>query len=216
MATLPSSSSPLALHLSDRALTPIISSSHGPASNNSAQLRSQAEALSSLTTTAITAYEIASRLGLGAPERIMIETSSSGPIIFHSYLSTESLQRPRSRRTPSGGSVRRIVEQAREGMQPLMVTTDNDTGCWGNSDNVVNGLGHIEALEDAVHDGSEDATQTLPLLIVSVVAPSAAEVGDARRTAARLERTGREFQREWSKGQEQATGSVGSEDGEDG
>lgn len=63
MATpnLTSSTPHLSHHLSDPTFTPIITSSSSPA---------QTQALTSLTGTALTAYDAASRLGLGVPQRI--------------------------------------------------------------------------------------------------------------------------------------------------
>jgi hypothetical protein len=77
---------------------------------------------------------------------------------------------------------------------------------------LVNGIPEVGAAEDA--ETGESTVQPPPLLIVSVVAPTAADAGDARRAAARLERTGRDFQREWIREQEESHAVVA--DGEDG
>ncbi|KUJ18143.1 uncharacterized protein LY89DRAFT_668326 [Mollisia scopiformis] len=194
------SSTQLALHLADRALTPIISSSRQPSSNSPAQTRSQAQALSSLTTTAVTAYESASRLGLGVPERIMIETHSSGPIVLHSYLSPLPTQRPRSRRTQSRDSGDGVADQSRA-ERPTHGSVDNRSVEGQGYEVLVNGVEELD-IDDAEEAGNDSVYQP-PLLIASVVAPSSADSGEARRAAARLERTGRTFQREWIRLREQ-------------
>jgi hypothetical protein len=210
MATLPSPSSQLALHLADQALTPILSSSRPTSSNHDSQSQTQAQALSSLTTAAIAAYDTAARLGLGLPQRIMIETQSSGPIILHSYLGPPSTQRPQTLYVQDHGDVQGIVEQAREHLRPLSGTTD--TGSIDehgeSSEALVNGVGGAEDAEEG-----ESTVQPPPLLIASVVAPSAADAVDARRAAVRLERMGREFQREWIREQESHVLVANGEDG---
>ncbi|KAI1497111.1 hypothetical protein F5X99DRAFT_413428 [Biscogniauxia marginata] len=88
MANLPSQHPSLSLHLSDRTLTPLISSSRTP---------SQLQSLTLLSHTALSAHESAQRLGLGAPQRIMVEHGSGdhphqpqGPVLLHMFLSSSS------------------------------------------------------------------------------------------------------------------------------
>ena len=203
MANLPSISSNLALHLSDRAGTPIISSSRSPSTSlRQGQAPTQAQALSSLTSVAITAFDSASRLGLGIPQRIMIEMQSSGPVILHSYLTPQSTQRPPSRRLRGHETEREIVEQAREELRPLSATSDSGI----ESAALVNGVTNDgqDSLDETEDEETETRIQQPPLLVSSVVAPSAADTSEARRAAARLERTGRDFQREWVREQEEA------------
>lgn len=173
MAALQSSSSQLALHLADRALTPILSSSRAPSSNYDPQSQGQAQALSSLTTAAITAYDTAARLGLGLPQRIMIETQSLGPIILHSYLIPPSTQR-----TPTlqdHEDVRGIVEQTREDLRPLSGTTNTESTDERAESNeaLVNGIPEVGGAENA--EAGESTVQPPPLLIASVVAPTSAD-----------------------------------------
>jgi len=190
----------IAFHLSDRALTPLISSSSAqpePATTPS-QPASQMQAL---TTVAITAYDSASRLGLGLPQRVMIESRSRGPVILHSYLNPSS-----TRRTLQNGGGRGIVEQARDQLRPLSSGTNTeisgteDQQEFGNE--LVNGT-HYEGEQtgEEDEDGEESSTQQPPLLIASVVTTSAAGTGEARQAAAKLEKLGRDFQQEWTKEQ---------------
>jgi len=192
MATFSHGSSQFALHLADRALTPILSSSRQTPSSSPAQSRSQAQALSSLTTTALAAFESASRLGLGIPERIMIETQSSGPLLLHSYLNPQSIQRPRSRRAQSRETANSAVERT-----GLILGENTARGSAGDQDH--------EVLVNGTFDGEDENTdeaQPPPLIVASVVAPSASDRVEARRAAARLESTARNFQREWIRDQE--------------
>lgn len=78
MAHLPSQHPDLALHLTDRALTPLITSSRA---------QKQLGALTALSHTALSAHESALRLGLGAPQRIMVEHDEGGPVFLQTFLS---------------------------------------------------------------------------------------------------------------------------------
>jgi hypothetical protein len=221
MTTLPTPDRHVSIHLSDRALTPLISSSRPHPTTYStpqsqSQSQSQSQALSSITTTAITAYDSASRLGLGLPQRVMIETRNAGPVMLHSYLNPQSSQLPRSRPTRNQENGRGIIEQAREDLRPLSGTSDGSSTKQRNDNEVlVNGVDYGKDLDTA--DGAiveENVVQQPPLLIASVIAASTAEAGEARRAAARLERMGREFQREWAREQEeQLEAATTSEDG---
>jgi hypothetical protein len=220
MADLAASGSQISIHLTDRALIPIISSSR----SNTSQSQSQAQALTSLTTAAITAYDSASRLDLGLPQRILVETSSSGPVILHSYLNPQSSQQPQSRHTRTINlNEREIVEQAREDLRPLSGTTEGSSvaGHRNEGADVVNGVvnGGDYSRGTDIGDGEQaeeedGAVQQPPMLIASVIAASAGDTLEARRAAARLERMGREFQREFMRVQEESGESVtGEEDG---
>ncbi|KAI0179176.1 hypothetical protein GGR52DRAFT_588933 [Hypoxylon sp. FL1284] len=77
MANLPSQHPHLGLHLADRSLTPLVSSS---------RTRPQLDALTSLTHAALGVHESALRLGLGAPQRVMVEHAAAGPVLLQSYM----------------------------------------------------------------------------------------------------------------------------------
>ncbi|RYP92979.1 hypothetical protein DL770_000853 [Monosporascus sp. CRB-9-2] len=84
MASLPAKHPNLSLHLTDRALTPLITSASASAQ--------QLDALTSLSHTALSAHETASRLGLGVPQRVMVEHGGGGggPLVLQSFLSPSS------------------------------------------------------------------------------------------------------------------------------
>ncbi|KAI0206860.1 hypothetical protein F4808DRAFT_9680 [Astrocystis sublimbata] len=83
MADLPSQHPNLSLHLTDRTLTPLITS---------ARTSQHLSHLASLTSTAQAAYESALRFGLGPAQRIMVEHDDgdgdgAGPVLLQTYLS---------------------------------------------------------------------------------------------------------------------------------
>ncbi|KAK8085254.1 hypothetical protein PG997_006525 [Apiospora hydei] len=83
MANLPSQHPGLAVHLADRTRTPLISS---------ARTQQQAQALSTLTHSALLVHESAMRLGLGSPQRVIVEHASNGPFLIHSFIETDTAQ----------------------------------------------------------------------------------------------------------------------------
>ncbi|KAH8893427.1 hypothetical protein GQ53DRAFT_763723 [Thozetella sp. PMI_491] len=87
MASLPSQHPSLALHLTDRALTPIISTSNGGNPDQQA-------ALDALASTALAAHASALRLELGHPVRVMVEFEDNGPLVLSSLLDPEVMAQP--------------------------------------------------------------------------------------------------------------------------
>ncbi|KAI6710324.1 hypothetical protein JHW43_007136 [Diplocarpon mali] len=184
MATAPSNNG-FGLHLCDRALTPVMSSSRRSSSTESSSAsRVQSQALSAVTVASISAYDTASRLGLGLPQRVMVETWASGPIALTSFLQSSGQGRP-------------FVEHTPDTLHHINGTSDGSRETAGL---LANGTVHAEASETG--DG-ENKQQHSPLLIASVIASSSVEIGEARRAATKLERTGRDFQREWARKQDQ-------------
>jgi hypothetical protein len=79
MANLPSQYPHLALHLTDRALTPLITSARG---------QQRLQSLTALSHTALNAHESALRLGLGMPQRVMVE-HGEGPVFLQTFMSPQ-------------------------------------------------------------------------------------------------------------------------------
>ncbi|KAH8687233.1 hypothetical protein BGZ60DRAFT_393154 [Tricladium varicosporioides] len=247
MAQLPlmQSSSDLAYQLSDIALTPILtststptnrtpdhyhpaynhssssSSSHSLSTTRSQQADPRNQALTCLTSAAASAFDTASRLGLGDPQRILIETQSHGPVVLHSFLNPRYENESRTRSL--SGSMR-IVDQVREELRPLSRSTEGveELGrreAGFGSEVMINGF--RKAGSDEEDDDNKDraqgnlSTHIPPMLIVTVVAPSARDAGEARRIAAKLERVGGDFQREWVLEQSRGGEAGDTEAGED-
>lgn len=208
------SSPNLAYHLTDRALTPLVSSAPAPDESHADGSNRAASALGYLTTFAIAVYDSTTRLGLGAPQRVMIETNDDATVL-HSYLSTQLSQAPSctehdqrngndstlnsstvvsSLRTPGGpvDAVSTLDDAGRE--RRRMADETNGTRNTGED-----GQSGMEANFEA-QLVQRPARRQAPLLIGTVVARRKEDLSDARRAAARIERTGRNVQREWVKG----------------
>ncbi|KAI8718677.1 hypothetical protein NCS52_00647200 [Fusarium sp. LHS14.1] len=167
MASLPSQHPTLSLHLSDVTLTPLITS---------ASSQSHLESLTALTSSALSSQTAAQRLGLGRPQRLMVEYPERGPVVLHSYLDPRDTAEAS---TAGNNNAAGAATSSRPGSAP------------GSSHGPDSRSEPPPAKDDP---RSEDAA---PLLVGVVVAGSAEEAREARRASARLERVGREFQREW-------------------
>lgn len=191
----------LSLHLTDRALNPLLSSASTTASSSNHDLSTadnvpgNAHALDSLTLAANTAFESAKRLGLGLPQRVMVETSNGGPILLHSFMGPQAIGLQAGARREQDGRVGGMTENSgNEGYGTAMA---------------VNGA-HINKESQS----EELSVEAPPLLIATVVGGSAEELREARRAAVKLERIGRGFQREWLRGQEKQDDAAGDDVGE--
>lgn len=144
----------------------------------------------------------------------MIETT--GPLILHSFLTPQS--QPAPPKTPQG-----ILEQARDELRPLSGTTETtETGSptqredqLTESSTVVNGA---TTMTNTTKASEENNSTQPPLLVATVIAPSASDAGEARRLAARIEKIGKDFQREWvtEQAQIEERDGAGSSEGDDG
>lgn len=205
MASLPNQYPHLALHLTDRALTPILSSSsssqppksqpaktfstsppsasssdeedNSPAEDDTATL--QTLSLAHLTATALTAYDTAKRLDRGAPLRTMVEYPDNGPVVLYSYMCPMGLVFG----TPGAAQNNNLDTGEEEHRHPPLQLSDDEE----------DGGREVQETEDEDPEGPNAP----PMLIGTVIAPRGEHLRDARRAAGRLERVGRGFQAEW-------------------
>lgn len=190
----------LSLHLTDRALNPLLSSACTTASSsnhdlNTSEIAQSAHALDSLTLAANTAFESAKRLGLGLPQRVMVETEDNGPILLHSYMNPEAVgPRTGSQRNQEGRTIGISESDDPEAYRMAMAVNGNHAGKESESE--------------------ELAVEAPPLLIATVVGGSAEELREARKAAIKLERIGKGFQREWVKGHDRQNNVTGDDVGE--
>ncbi|KAK1633909.1 hypothetical protein BDP81DRAFT_451865 [Colletotrichum phormii] len=190
MASLPSQHPSLALHLTDRALNPILTSAHS---------QSQLEALTSLTTTSLIAHAAANRFSLGPAQRIIVEHGPGSPVVLASFLNgADALPNSGGERSvPSASaaankSSSRPVSSGVAGAAPIA----ESSSAAGASARAVPETGKL----------GEEPENAAPMLVGMVVAATGEEAMEARRAAGRLERVGREFQREWAA--EEGTGDA--------
>ncbi|OLN86466.1 hypothetical protein CCHL11_06432 [Colletotrichum chlorophyti] len=188
MASLPSQHPSLALHLTDRALNPILTSAHS---------QPQLEALTSLTTTSLTAHAAANRFSLGPPQRIIVEHGPGSPVVLASFLNGADA-------LPNGG------ETSARGAN---ITNNNTSSRPVSSGAAVAtpipepfAAGAATVARTDASKSDEDSDNIAPMLVGVVVAGTGEEAMEARRAAGRLERVGREFQREWAA--EEGTGDA--------
>ncbi|KAI2638992.1 hypothetical protein GGS26DRAFT_543532 [Hypomontagnella submonticulosa] len=220
MANLPSQYPHLALHLTDRAHTPLISS---------ARIAPQSESLSLLSRGALSAHESALRLGLGAPQRIMVEHAGQGPVLLQSFMradtpstaaNSHSTNPLASSQTPAPTTNTANGEPTTDELptEPLS-PTDVDTEAQAQTSPTNAVERRLQQLQlhgsTPALDGSGAATPTPggaageeadsnapPMLIGIVVAPNPDAARHARRAAAQLEHVGRAIQARWAEAQE--------------
>jgi hypothetical protein len=135
---------------------------------------SHLDSLTSLAHSALTSQAAVQRANLGRPQRIMVEYPDRGPVVLQSYLE------PRA-----GSAAAAAVTSASYNASPAMATALLEPPNLNSS-----------AKGDAASLRQDDTAA--PVLIGVVVAGSADDVREARRAASRLERAGRDFQREWT------------------
>ncbi|KAI1808165.1 hypothetical protein F4811DRAFT_339393 [Daldinia bambusicola] len=239
MANLPSKHPHLSLHLTDRALTPLITSASQspsfppPSPSSSPPPPSRLEALTSLSHAALSAHESASRLGLGLPLRVMVEHADAGPVLLQSFLRADTSPLSTASTMASASNTATGAPTAAE-LDPEHQRRNQhgypngDAGAGPSTSAVEHRLQQLQlspsdavdgtpesALEDGTASASASASANAnanapPMLISVVVAPSADEARDARRAAARLERVGRAIQAQWAEGQDEGGAGAGA------
>lgn len=213
MANLPRQFPDLAIHLTDQARTPIITSSAEEHQETQSQSQTQpldddsvsptsqavgpqvlpkpsrqqrAQALDDLTATALRARDAAARLGLGADLPIATTTTPGQEV------------------DPEASTAALIAALGMTPPEHLVVTYNTgavviesflDGSHAGNGD--INGPnGHGINTQNG-HGNGIGSDREAPLLVGVVAAPDAQSLGDARRATARLERIGRQVQYEF-------------------
>ncbi|KAM0808795.1 hypothetical protein AB5N19_09138 [Seiridium cardinale] len=179
MANLPSKHPSLTLHLVDRSLTPLITSSG---------TEQQAQALASISRTALGAYETAHRLGLGNPQRIMLDHASNGPVLLHSFLNPAVEKSAVDQQNSANG------HRSLAAVGGLSLHHELQPG--SNAEASPQAAGEPDGTQ-------EDDAHAPPLLLGTVIAPSSDSVLEVRRAAARLERVGKEVQTRWTEVRQQ-------------
>ncbi|KAL5350293.1 hypothetical protein ACLOAV_005331 [Pseudogymnoascus australis] len=194
---------PLSLHLADTALKPLLSTAAPPSP--------QAKNLRALTTAALSAHTSASRLGLGYPVHILVETKDGGPVAMHAFLDPEarrgdalkntglldvhSVGEEEPRLQSSRGSPEATGQERGEGGEH----SNGQTHEQGHAE-LTNGVAAIQ-IGDPAPGGSEEAEESgpplAPMLVATVIAESHSRMSEARRAVRRLEGMGRGFQEQW-------------------
>ncbi|TDZ71641.1 hypothetical protein CTRI78_v001970 [Colletotrichum trifolii] len=189
MASLPSQHPSLALHLTDRALNPILTS---------ARSQTQLEALTSLTATSLTAHAAANRFSLGPAQRIIVEHGPGSPVVLASFLNGADA-------LPNGGETSAAASAAAaaasqnntpSASRPVSSGPSTAAAAAAAAADSVGAAGTSRAGD--IGQGAEEVENAAPMLVGVVVAGTSDEAMEARRAAGRLERVGREFQREWA------------------
>ncbi|KAL8288718.1 hypothetical protein RB597_000695 [Gaeumannomyces tritici] len=206
MANLPHHYPQLSLHLADRSLTPLVTSSSPSSSSPSSSSRH--DALARLASSALGVHDAASRLGLGAPQRVLVEYGPRGPLLIQTFLDPATAGaiapgapagsgRPqRAAATAAAGPSSGGVDSS-PGMARRAVNGDYDRRDDGDQ----RAAYETPHTDDQAHDNETEPDalppDVPPMLLGVIIAPSPDEYSSARRATVRLERIGRQIQESW-------------------
>lgn len=175
----------------------------------------QAEALTSLSATALLSYDASKRLGRGAPLRTMVEYPDGGPVVLHSYMCPMGLALGVPGHNTSSTSLHTAVGAVGSAHGSVNGGDDHDGGGddGGGGGQGPDAVSRADvgrrtptrplsyALDPAGDNGGGDMEgidpSDPPMLTSTVVAPRAEDLREARRATARLEKVARVFQAEW-------------------
>lgn len=201
-------------HLADISLTPLLSSD--PSSENNYH------ALTTLTSSALSAHTSASRLGLGAPLRIMIETADKGPVILHSFMD------PHAEDGQEGGAeakadaagfldIGRLPDIHTANSEPTIPKPGHPNNVEGDQeggDEVTNGMGELHLVPSAGTEATdEEKDPSAPMLIGTVVVDNYSHMRQARKAASKLEALARNVQEDWKRQNENPRQAEAHEEG---
>ncbi|KAK0728401.1 hypothetical protein B0T26DRAFT_170201 [Lasiosphaeria miniovina] len=169
--------------------------------------RQRAGALSKLAATALAAQRTASRLGLGAAVRIVIETADasgrSGAVVVNSFIeSAIPSSSPSTIPSPPGPAAPLLSAPSSSGPTPVLerITPPRRGG---------RGSDLLAADESEI---SNDNQTKPPTLVAVVVAPDAEHTAEAQQAASKLELIGRHLQLAWIEEQQKTSGNDDSLD----
>ena len=188
-------------HLADLSLTPLVTSDPSSESNY--------HALTALTTSALSAHTSASRLGLGAPIRIMIETADKGPVVLHSFMDSRTEEVGNGyegARVDASGflDIGRLPDIHTANSEPTITTYPSDKVDEADETaaNAINAL-HLVPSAGTGATTEEEKDLSAPMLIGTVVVDKYSHMREARRAASKLEALARNVQEDWRRHSEE-------------
>ena len=137
---------------------------------------------------------------MGNPQRIMVEYPDRGPVVLQSYLDPPDIdtshinRRDHSKKADVAGGHSKGTGSRTSNTSS---DTDGEGSHRGRLDQSAAQVHRAGLSSPKLHSGKPEDS-TVPTLIGLVVAGSVEDVGEARRAALRLEKFGRDFQKQWT------------------
>ncbi|KAG5988212.1 hypothetical protein E4U54_004730 [Claviceps lovelessii] len=210
MTHLPSEHPTLAIHLSEKKLTPILTSS---------ATTSNLKALSSLAKSALYAQKTTRRARLGQLQRIVVEYPDSGPVVLETFLDPPETADATTTTGSSGAAAAaaaaagpdgkraeeeairrmRLQQQQRQRQQQQQRRLQQQRLQQQRLQQSLGHTRHQQYTQDQQQEEEEEEDENeTPLLVGLVVAKSPDDVDEATQALACVEELGREFQDEWA------------------